>query len=548
MADFYSGFNDAGARNERSTLAQLQALSGAQNLIGSVAEQEVKEKARKRGEEFRTTLAALGPNATSEQVIAASRPFLEPDKAATLAQGDMTNRRTQENQREMARGRLAQAAQTANLIHEDRMRNATTAEAKAAEMARHNFQIEAIQRDAVANTGARLTWETGAPAANGAATLAAGQPSAPVTSGNAVLDPEVLRNPDMAAAVAKINAGGRAPQDIVLPDQNAAPQAQTPVVGTVPPVAALPAPAVAAAPTAPVPLARAQGGLAPDAPTDLRAQGQAAFEASKAPSSAPVVPQMPKFSGSPKEIAHQENIWKQSQSKSAGAARLAPSSLETAGWEKLLFGTDPKGMGNYSAQQRAQVADERDRIGRELGLSAQEMAMMPYDAKVKQKAIGNMINWGAGVGKAQEQLEKSIDLAMGYVDKLGPGRAQALNKAILAGEKQFNDPDANAYALAVNTVRTEYGRLMTGPTSNAMLPVEAIKKGDQLISNGFDKKSWEEIKSFIRQEAKITKESVDNQVSSLRNSLLPKGAAPETGPAERRAEPRSETKRTVITY
>lgn len=551
MADFYSGFNEAGERGQRSTLAQLQALSGAQNLIGSVAEQEAKEKARKRGEEFRTTLAALGPNATSEQVIAASRPFLEPDKAATLAQGDITNQRTRDAQRENTRTRLTQALQLADVAHQDRMRTATTAEARAAEQARHNFQIEAIQRDAVANTGARLTWETGAPAANSAATLAAGQPSAPVTSGNAVLDPEVLRNPDMAAAVAKINAVGRAPQNIEIPSApNAAPQAQTPVVGTVPPVAALPAPAVAAAPTGPVPLTRAQGGLAPDAPTDLRAQGQAAFEAAKAQPTAPVVTAaMPKFSGSPKEVAHQENMWKQAQTKSAGLAALTPDALKIAGWEKLLFGTDPKGMGNASSQQRAQVYEERARIGKELGLSEQEMAMMPYDAKVKQKAIGNMINWGAGVGKAQEQLEKSIDLAMGYVDKLGPGRVQALNKAILSGEKQFNDPDANAYALAVNTVRTEYGRLMTGPTSNAMLPVEAIKKGDQLISNGFDKKSWEEIKSFIRQEAKITKESVDNQVSGLRNSLLPKGAQPEpAGPAERRAEPRASDKRTIVNF
>lgn len=320
MADFYSGFNDAGERGQRSTLAQLQALSGAQNLIGGMAEQEAKEKARRRGEELRTTIANLGPNATSEQVMQAARPFLEPDKLATLAQGDVTNRRTQENQREMARGRLAQAAQTANLIHEDRMRNATTAEARAAEQARHNFQIEAIQRDAVANTGARLTWETGAPAATGAA-LAAGRPmpSAPVQSGNAVLDPEVMQNPDMAAAVAKINAVGRAPQHIEIPSaSNAAPQAQTPVVGTVPPVAALPAPAVAAAPD----------NL--DA-RDLRARGQAAFDAAKqapaaaspsAPSTpaapangAPPAAPMPQFVGSPKDQAAARNKWMLEQQK-----------------------------------------------------------------------------------------------------------------------------------------------------------------------------------------------------------------------------------------
>jgi hypothetical protein len=155
-----------------------------------------------------------------------------------------------------------------------------------------------------------------------------------------------------------------------------------------------------------------------------------------------------------------------------------------------------------------------------------EIAMMPQDNKVKMKAVDALTKWGAFVDKGAEQLIPSIDLAISYAQKMDQTKLQSLNKAILAGRTEFNDPNANAYAVAVNTVRREYGRLMSGPTSNAMLPVEAMKQGDHLISTALDLPAWNEVKNVILQDAGFTKAAVKRQIDTLHSSMLPPGAAP----------------------
>lgn len=213
------------------------------------------------------------------------------------------------------------------------------------------------------------------------------------------------------------------------------------------------------------------------------------------------------------------------------SAMLDKDALEVAGWEKLLFGTDAKGFGKANTEQRKQISEERTRLGKGLGLSPMEIAMMPQDNKVKMKAVDALTKWGAFVDKGADQLVPSIDLAISYAQKMDPTKLQTLNKAIIAGRTEFNDPTANAYAVAVNTVRREYGRLMSGPTSNAMLPVEAMKQSDHLISTALDVPGWNEVKNVILQDAGFTKAAVKKQIDSLRTSMLPLGAAPAAAPA-----------------
>jgi hypothetical protein len=192
-------------------------------------------------------------------------------------------------------------------------------------------------------------------------------------------------------------------------------------------------------------------------------------------------------------------------------------------WKSLLFGKNPPGMGNASASQRAEVANKVAEIGHKLGLSDAEIATLPENNKAKMKAVDKLTTWGAFVDVASERLTKTIDVAIEYVKKLDPDRIKRLNKAIIAGETEFNDPIANAYAVQVNIIRQDYGRLTTGPTSNAMLPVEAIKKGDELISTGFDLPTWNEVKKSLLRDAKITRDSVSEQKNSLLETIKDPG-------------------------
>ena len=411
--------------------------------------------AQEREKRARDAMASLSPDASNEERVAAMLPFVTPDTGLKALGGRAT--------REAA---LAQtgyykqmAADLAAQAEERRRRQANNALPP-------DQQIPgAAPQQGVFNLGGR--------------------------SGvipNNISDEE-------AVALWKASGGAQNP---VAPGQAIPPQAAPAVAPVGAPVARgeAPAPAEAAAPGAPV----ARGQFEPPPEVAALQPGESRKDQQK-------------------RIADWRKEAIKQHFKLQNAAQLSPEALKVAGWEKLLFGTDPKGFGTASAQQRAQVMDERARIGKALGLSEQEMAMLPFDAKVKQKAMGNLVQWGAFVGKAQEQLEKSMDLAIDYAKKLSPTTLQTINRAIIAGRKEFNDPIANAYALQIQTVRTEYGRLMAGPTSNGMLPVEALKKGDDLLSKGADVPSLMEMRKVMTRDAKITKDSVDNQVNGLRSSI-----------------------------
>jgi hypothetical protein len=202
-------------------------------------------------------------------------------------------------------------------------------------------------------------------------------------------------------------------------------------------------------------------------------------------------------------------------------ADYLPGEIHNMATELLYMGKEPRGNGPAGNKIRQDVRNERSRIMTALGMTAEEAALLPYENKVKMKAIDKMTTWGAFVDKGAEQLNKSLDLAIQYAEKIGPTRMRAINKLIIAGQKEFNDPIASAYAVQANTVRTEYARLLTGPTSNAMLPVEAMKKGDDLIATAMDVPTWREVGKVIRNDAKITRTSIDNQLSMLRSSMIP---------------------------
>ena len=200
-------------------------------------------------------------------------------------------------------------------------------------------------------------------------------------------------------------------------------------------------------------------------------------------------------------------------------ADYEPAEITNMAMDLLMFGKEPRGFGTAGNKVRETVHNARARIAAQLGLTPEEIAMLPQDNKVKMKAVDKLTTWGAFVDKSSEQLVKSLDLAVNYAEKVGPTKMRALNKAILAGQKEFNDPIANAYAVQINTVRTEYSRLMSGPTSNAMLPVEAMKKGDELISAAMDVPTLQEVGRAIRNDARITRTAIDNQIGSLRTGM-----------------------------
>lgn len=209
---------------------------------------------------------------------------------------------------------------------------------------------------------------------------------------------------------------------------------------------------------------------------------------------------------------------KSSKGSAAGGAGVGTGdAMEVSAWKHLLLGKEPPGMGNASAAQRQAVREKSSQLGKALGLSAQEQAMLPTDNGMKVKAADSLTKWGAFVDKSAENIRLDLNNVIELAKKMDPGSIQAINKMILAGEKQFQNGDAQAYALAVNKLNTEYIRLQQGPLSNAMLHVDAQHKADALLSEGISAEGWAgPVKKIIDSEAANTKASVH----SIRDSLM----------------------------
>lgn len=479
MADFYSGYNDAGARNERSTLAQLQALSGAQNLIGSMSEQEAKEKARKRGEDFRSTLAALGPNATSEQVIQASRPFLEPDKAATLAQGAETSRLTRDNTKQIALARIAQQNDKLDNDYNIAVAKITDANERRAADDFYKRAKLALQTEAVNAGGDKLFYETGIrrpsmamPAVPDAAPTSAMAPAGGTLN---------LQAPDEASAIAALKAGGfgtRKPtaMNIEIPSApNAAPQAQS-SVATPPAGAPQTAPAVAAAPISPVPLTRAQGGLAPDAPMDLRAQGQAAFDAAKAAPKPVTIDDAP-AGLSPKK--KQEWVLQQTKPSISGGGKLTPQALEFTA--KQYLSGDRQAVQGFARSTTERVALQNAIVDEAVrrGMSPEAVAAQIADFAgivAGSRVVGQR---AANINLAATEAEEMIPIVKETSDKFARTNFVPWNMALKAYDTQTGSPEITNFGAALNTFVNVYARAVN-PTG---VPHQADKEHARQVLN-----------------------------------------------------------------
>ena len=510
---FLRGQYAAQTANESADQAQLGGLARLLQMRGMLSDQAEKQAAYGREAAYREGLARLGPDAKDEDVIklGISSGAIDPKSLTTLLQNSQNKQIQMQTTREATMARLSQAAQQFEQNYQLRLRSATTQEERLALAGQREAFKQQLQSEAARLAGAQANYNFGfTPNAPPTPTAAA-----PRLAG---LEPSGSAPAPAAGGLAGILAGRpQAEQDAIRqvasapgllsvePSSNTAPYQ----------------PPVEMAPTAPQTPASLYGpeGRFPQVRVRSEPEGVSTAAVVAQPTAAGQ-PRPLTLADAPAELTpRKKQEWLMKNSATSGSAAMGPDAIKIAGWEKLLYGTDPKGMGTASAQQRAQVADERARIGKSLGLSDTEMAMLPQDNRVKMKAVDQLTRWAATVGRGAEKLALDLDVAIDYAGKLPLTTLQLVNRGVIAGMKEFNNPDANAYATALNSVRLEYGRLMSGPTSNAMLPVEAMKIGNELISKGVDVPALREIGVQMKRDAANTITATNSQISGLRGSI-----------------------------
>lgn len=135
----YRAFKAVEAQNEAAEMGDLQKAAAVRGLLAQMQAQQ-REKA------FSTDLAALGETPTQEQVAQlATRHVRDPKALLDIQQKSLDRKAALQASAEAAKARLEQAAQNAEMVHEFRMSRLATDQERAAETARHNKALEAIQ-------------------------------------------------------------------------------------------------------------------------------------------------------------------------------------------------------------------------------------------------------------------------------------------------------------------------------------------------------------------------------------------------------------------
>lgn len=212
-------------------------------------------------------------------------------------------------------------------------------------------------------------------------------------------------------------------------------------------------------------------------------------------------------------------------------SELSPEAIAAAAARYRVDGTLPTnlGRGTQGARNTALILNAAAADAAASGQTGEAERIRQIATKSTQKALSNTINVAAGIDRSGAILDRHFGILEGLAKQFDPGRLQILNKAILAGEQQFNDPLANQYAAQLQQVMLEYGKLKAGPNSQAMLPVEAIHLGQKALSTGIDVPSLEAIHRVVNQDVQINREEAARETALLRSTMAPPsapGAAP----------------------
>lgn len=164
-----------------------------------------------------------------------------------------------------------------------------------------------------------------------------------------------------------------------------------------------------------------------------------------------------------------------------GKETLSSQALDAAAIRYATTGQIAAGMGG--AQMRTAVMNRSAELMSAAGLSPEEVAVLPAEKKADASALVRDTAWIDGVERGQTILKGMFPIAEEYMKKLSLTEIQRVNSLIVGGAQEFGSADANNYANAMTTIALEYGRVMAGPQSAAMLPVEAIKIGMGRVGN-----------------------------------------------------------------
>jgi len=514
------GYNAQNQFNQQQQMGQLQQL-------GVLSQLAQRQQVLQRDAGLRNALGQLGQDATHEQVLRAAMPYAGADDLLKVITGSQDKRLAIQATQEQAKARLGQLAQQFVLSHEAKLRGLTNQEDRAREIARHNGQMEALQREAQKITGARLLYDTGLTPSGATAPQQAAPEPAGMFPANGPVGINVggiqTSSPDNASALAMARSlqGGSG----VLSQPQPAPAG--PSGGVLSDLSTQYTPAAPNNLDARDLGARSRGpvmGTAMDAAPmgEFDRGGMPSYQSPAASPAQVAVPQMPpEVARMPKKY---QDAWvlQQTRTSNAGAAVLSPQALRGVA-EQVLAGdnTAAQGFARSAANKVAitnavwDLANERKMDGDMVANKVAEFQGL----KAGQRSVGTR---GAQIAMAASEAKEMMDIVKETSDNFKRTNFVPWNWALKAYDTNTGSPEVREFGAAINSFVNVYARAIN-PTG---VPTISDKEHARELVRSIDSPAQvDAVLKILGRELEIAKRAPRTVREDMRQEMLGGGAS-----------------------
>jgi len=207
--------------------------------------------------------------------------------------------------------------------------------------------------------------------------------------------------------------------------------------------------------------------------------------------------------------------------KGAGATtELSPEALDDAAMKYAMTGSMvPTGYGSAAASIKTQVANRAAELAKLAGVTPQELAAMPAEKKADASSLMAMTKFYDGVQRSEQALDSGFEIAAKLREKLSFTSIQKVNAAYLDAQRETGDPEANAYLNQMYTLGMEYGRLVMGAASIAMLPVSGAEAAQKRFTAALSEGQFDAERKQVKAEAETWRTAAQNVMNDRLASL-----------------------------
>jgi hypothetical protein len=196
-----------------------------------------------------------------------------------------------------------------------------------------------------------------------------------------------------------------------------------------------------------------------------------------------------------------------------GSSGLDADSIKNLAYDQIFTGHRPPAGRNGGSAVFKAVENEVARAAKEAGVSPMALATQAGRTKVVLKTMEKLQQRTSFIDAQAQTVAKNADYAAGLQAAIHPSQYPVINKYILAGKSNYmGDPKVAGFITAVNSVQTEYAKVMSGSTGSAAATDSAMAHARSLFNANMNPAQIVEV-------TKAMKAEIANQQSSYNAEL-----------------------------